>query len=956
MRFFRNASLKRKQTLIIMLTTSVALLLACAVFTTYEVITFRTSMVRNLSTLAEIVGNNTAAALDFNDPKAAAETLSALKAEPNIVAACIYSKEGAAFARYDRLDHDRNASLPGFQRDGHTFGQRRLLLFRSIIDKGGAIGVVYLESDLEGLYSRLRQYGIILLGVFLVTSLVAFFLSDRLQRLISRPILDLVQTTRAVARDRNYSLRAVKQSQDEIGVLIDGFNEMLTQIQERDAALQDAQGHLEKRVEERTGELANSLSLLRATLESTADGVMVTDAGENLVSLNDQFINMWGIHDADEVLKDRKKLQAIVLPQLKDPDAAFAKMREIQERTEVEGFEVLEFKDGRIYERYSKPQWVGEKSVGRVWSCRDVTERKRVEVTSQAFSKLGQSLMAATTPEEAASSITNVADELFGWDACAFYLYDSETDKVEPVLYIDTTEGRRTDMLTTGGFDPEPTGIDRMVVKGNAELTCSEGPGENLKSPDAVKSRPSACVMRVPVRAGNRTMGLLNIHSNTLQAYTRKDLAMLQTLADYCGGALERIWVEAELANERDLLRALLDSLPDCIYFKDLNSRFLLCSKSMGDLFGLPPQDLVGKSDAEFFEPTHAQAAYNDEQEIIKTGRPLISKVESETLKNGRETWVLSSKMPLRNKAGEIIGTFGISKNISPIKEAEAQLKKAHEQLLTTSRLAGMAEVATSVLHNVGNVLNSVNISTSLVSEKVRNSKVVNLAKAVALMQSHAADLPAFFAKDPKGLQLPAYLGDLAAHLIEEQAEMLTELASLCSNVEHIKEIVAMQQSYARVSGLLETLSVTDLVEDALRMNAGAMDRHHVRVIREFSPVPLMAVEKHKVLQILVNLIRNAKYAVDDNPDEDKRMTLRVVAEGNGLVKISVIDNGVGIPAENLTRIFSHGFTTKKEGHGFGLHSGALAAKELGGSLSVHSDGSRKGAAFTLELPVNGKK
>ncbi|MDB6112686.1 MAG: sensor signal transduction histidine kinase [Pedosphaera sp.] len=958
MRFFRNASLKRKQTLIIMLTTSVALLLACAVFATYEVITFRKTMVRNLSTLAEIVGNNTAAALDFNDPKAAAETLAALKAEPNIVAACIYSEEGGVFARYDRVDHDRNAPLPNSQPAGHTFGQRQLVLFRPIIDKGGTIGGVYLESDLEALYSRLRQYGLILTGVFLVTSLVAFFLSDRLQRLISKPILDLVQTTRVVARDRNYSLRAVKQNEDDIGVLIDGFNEMLTQIQERDAALQDAQGHLERRVAERTEELANSLSLLRATLESTADGVLVTDAEENVVSFNDQFINMWGIPNAAAVPADRQKLQAVMLAQLKAPEAALAKMREIQERPEAEGSEVLEFKDGRIFERYSKPQWIGEKSVGRVWSCRDVTERKRAEVTSLAFSKLGQSLMSATTAHDAARSITNVADELFGWDACAFYLYAAETDKIEPVLSVDTTAGRRVDVLAAGEPKTEPSVIDRRIIENGAHLTLKEGllTMEAGAIPYGDKSRPSACIMRVPVRAGNRITGLLNIHSYTPQAYTRKDLAMLQTLADYCGGALERIWAEAELDNERDLLRALLDNSPDCIYFKDLNSRFLLSSKSMGDQFGVPAQDLLGKSDFDFFEEKHAKEAYDDEQQVIHTGRSLIGKVENETLKSGPEAWMLTSKLPLRNKAGEIIGTFGISKNITAIKDSEAQLKKAHEQLLTTSRLAGMAEVATSVLHNVGNVLNSVNISSSVVSEKVRNSKVVNLAKAVALMQSHAADLPGFFAHDPQGRQLPAYLDKLATHLTEEQAGMLEELASLVSNVEHIKEIVAMQQSYARVSGLLETLSVVDLVEDALRMNAGAMERHQVRVIREFSPVPPMLVEKHKVLQILVNLIRNAKYAVDDNQNEDKRMTLRVTSDGDDLVQISVIDNGVGIPAENLTRIFNHGFTTKKEGHGFGLHSGALAAKELGGALSVHSDGPGKGATFTLKLSMNGKK
>ncbi|HEX4644708.1 MAG TPA: PAS domain S-box protein, partial [Verrucomicrobiae bacterium] len=422
--------------------------------------------------------------------------------------------------------------------------------------------------------------------------------------------------------------------------------------------------------------------------------------------------------------------------------------------------------------------------------------------------------------------------------------------------------------------------------------------------------------------------------------------------ADGIALGITREQTEAELAYERDLLRALLDNSPDHIYFKDFQSRFISCSQSLCEQFGTGKlEQIIGKCDFDFFSEEHARPAFEDEQEIIRTGNPVIGKIEREVRKNGRQAWVLTSKMPLRNKAGAIIGTFGISKNITAIKEAEAKLEDVHRQLLATSRMAGMAEVATSVLHNVGNVLNSVNISGNVIAEKVRNSKVPNLGKAVALMQARAGDLPEFFENDPKGKQLPGYLAQLADHLAAEQQQMLRELASLTGNIDHIKEIVAMQQSYAKVSGVREKLEVTELIEDALRMNAGAMERHGVNVIREYAPVPPVLVDKHKVLQILVNLMRNAKYALDESGRPDKRMRLRVAANGNAMVKISVIDNGVGIAPENLNRIFGHGFTTRKDGHGFGLHSGALAARELGGSLDAHSDGPGQGATFTLEIP-----
>jgi C4-dicarboxylate-specific signal transduction histidine kinase len=288
---------------------------------------------------------------------------------------------------------------------------------------------------------------------------------------------------------------------------------------------------------------------------------------------------------------------------------------------------------------------------------------------------------------------------------------------------------------------------------------------------------------------------------------------------------------------------------------------------------------------------------------------------------------------------------------IAARKQAQQQLEAAQRGLLESARLAGMAEVATSVLHNVGNVLNSVTISTSILSERLHDSKIVRLSDAAALMQENGQDLVAFLTNDPKGKLMPRYLIKLSEHLLAEHVALLHEFESLARNVEHIKEIVAMQQSYAKVCGVREVLPAAALVEDALRMNAGALERHEVEIIREYTEVPPLPLDKHKCLQVLVNLISNAKYALDGSLRPDKRLTLRVGKNGPDRVQIAVIDNGIGIAPENMTRIFAHGFTTRKDGHGFGLHSAALAAQEMGGTLGVQSDGLGRGAAFTLELP-----
>jgi PAS domain S-box-containing protein len=1178
MLFIERASIKRKQVLISMLIASVALLLACAAFGAYEVLTFRKTMLRDITTLAEIVGDNSAAALDFDDSKAAEETLGALKAEPNIVGACIFDKNGRLFAKFDRPGDGRPLKTPPLQEEGHTFSRYDLTLFHAINYKGDVIGTVYMVSDMQALYARLERYGAIAGGVFGVTMLIVFVLSARLQRLVSDPILRLVQTTRAVGRDKDYSIRVARHSQDEIGELIDGFNEMLTQIQQRDAVLQRAHGELEQRVRDRTQELAGSLSLVHATLESTADGILVADGVGKATNWNQKFMLMWRI--PSEVLEsgDERRMLELAMAQLKDPQQFVAKVEELYGHMDMESFDVLEFKDGRVFERYSQPQRIEEKCVGRVWSFRDITERKRAEQELQAsleqlrlktalFEALvnsspdgilvvdeqGRKILQTQRTNELwkippemvenqndAEQVKFVAEstrnpEQFRDKVLHLYSHPDETsrDEIEfkdgrilerysaPVLSVDKkyygriwsfrdiTERKRVEaeldyerellrsLLNSSQdhiyfkdlesrfikcsqrqaeryraksvedvigktdrdfFDEEHahkaladeqeiirTGrpmfdkVERVLRKGEDKVAWSltnkmplrNKAGEIIGTFGISKDITALKLVEAELAAERDLLGMLMENSPDMIYFKDRESRFVRAskaFADRLGserpedvvgkrdfdiyseeharpayedeqeiirtgkpliGKIEKeawpdgrvTWVltskmplrdkdgemigtfgiskditaikqvEAELAAERDLLGTLMENSPDMIYFKDLQSRILRSSKTHVVRMGKTQyDDVVGKTDFDFFSEEHARPAFEDEMQIIRTGKPVIGKIEHETWESGQSSWVLTSKMPLRDKEGRIIGTFGISKDISAIKEAEARLEEVHRRLLETSRMAGMAEVATSVLHNVGNVLNSVNVSCSVVTDRVHKSKVVNLSRAVALMDEHERDLAGFLAEDPKGKQLPAYLKGVAAHLATEQEEILRELSNLSHNIDHIKEIVAMQQSYSKVSGVREFLPAVELVEDALRMNGAAFERHQVKVIREYSAVPPVTAERHKVLQILINIMRNAKYACDESQRGDKQVVLRIEPAGDR-VRIAIIDNGVGIPAQNLTRIFEHGFTTRKDGHGFGLHSGALAAKDLGGSLSVTSDGPGRGACFALELP-----
>ncbi|HZS57000.1 MAG TPA: two-component regulator propeller domain-containing protein [Bryobacteraceae bacterium] len=296
--------------------------------------------------------------------------------------------------------------------------------------------------------------------------------------------------------------------------------------------------------------------------------------------------------------------------------------------------------------------------------------------------------------------------------------------------------------------------------------------------------------------------------------------------------------------------------------------------------------------------------------------------------------------------------TQSLREEVQAKERARAELAQAQQHLMELSRRSGMAEVATGVLHNVGNVLNSVNVGASVISDKLRKTRLDNLAAAVKLVEEHAQDFPEFVQSDPKGQRLLPYLLKLASHLQSERGQVLTEVEALITHVDHIKKIVSTQQDYAKTSALLEVVLLPELVDDAFRMVDASFHRHHVRFQAEYDDVPSVWATRHKILDILVNLLSNAKQSVIEQNGPQRLVRVSVVRQGNDHVRVVVRDTGVGLPKENLTRIFAHGFTTKPDGHGFGLHSGALAAQQMGGSLWAESEGVGYGATFTLELPV----
>jgi PAS domain S-box-containing protein len=427
---------------------------------------------------------------------------------------------------------------------------------------------------------------------------------------------------------------------------------------------------------------------------------------------------------------------------------------------------------------------------------------------------------------------------------------------------------------------------------------------------------------------------------------------------DHLAGALfdisERKQRDDQFQEQEANFRGFFENAVEGIYQSTPDGRYLRVNLALARMYGYSSPDALMKQVRDIENQIYVDASMRERFKKLMDEDDQVRGLEYQVRRrDGEIIWISENSRMVRDTNGKARYYEGFIEEITKRKQAEAALQQSQQRLIETSRQIGLAEITTGLLHNIGNALNSVNASASVAADKVNHSKLGYLTKAVKMLREHEADLAQFVTNDPKGRQMIGYLGELSLRLAQEQADLKEELASMKKSVEHANDILSCQQNYAKSSGQLETVQPSQLVEDALQMNANSLARHHVRIVRDYSPdLPDVTVRKHLILQILVNLIRNAQKACDASDSQEKCLTLRLgCSPENSRIQIEVQDNGVGIPPENLPRIFTHGFTTRKDGHGFGLHSGARMAEEMGGSLTAHSEGVGQGASFTLEFP-----
>lgn len=328
----------------------------------------------------------------------------------------------------------------------------------------------------------------------------------------------------------------------------------------------------------------------------------------------------------------------------------------------------------------------------------------------------------------------------------------------------------------------------------------------------------------------------------------------------------------------------------------------------------------------------------------------LLEVVDRAYLENAKERRMADTTLKIMS--GELLeSNRELRIQAEELKKSKDRLVEVTNQASHAARISGMAEVATNVLHNIGNTLNSVNTTVTLLAERFKNTKFNNFGKLADLLNEHKNNLSAYLSSDPKGKLIPLYFIELSEHWQQQAPLLHQELSDLIKNIDHIKDCIALQQSMAKSSGMLEPANLSNMIDSIIELQLKEIKSSDINITKNYAPLPSLMLDRIKLYQIFVNLLQNAHQSILINKSQNRNISISITSNNTANVFVSITDTGMGISPENLKKIFSHGFTTKKDGHGFGLHYCANAANEMGGKMQADSPGEGLGATFTLTIP-----
>ena len=936
MNLFGKSSIRRQLMLVVLATSLFGLGIVCGIFEVYERANFRRTTAEELSTLADTVGANSAASLTFYDKKSAEDVLAGLGAEHHIQLACLYNANGQAFAEYRRTGLSQDFRINFSEDEGTHFASDSVTLRRPVFIGGEKIGSIAIVSDLGELQARMRRYLGISVLALLLSVCVTVFLSSRLLRLITEPILQLADVAGRVSSEENYALRAIPLSNDEVGKLIHSFNGMLERIQDRDKRLKEAKDDLELRVEARTRELQLEVAerlraqetlsaerqILRALIDNVPDFMYVKDLQSRFLVANVTVARSMGLKSTEELLG---KTDFDFFPR----ELADGYYRD--EQNVIRSGQTLINREEACIDAKGNPIWLLTTKVplydknGQVAGIagigRDITERRRIEGERQ---KAKEALETRTkelqleveqrrhTEERLQASLKELEDFKFALDQ---HCNVSRTDPDGFITFVnehfcavskysaEEMLGKTHRTISSGLHSKEFFAELWRTIKSGK---CWKGEVQN-KAKDGTLYWSDTTIVPFSDPQGKQVQYIA----------IRSDITKLKRIEEELRSEVtERIRAEETLSAERAILRALIDNVPDYMYVKDTDCRFLLANASVARQMGAKaPEELLGKTDFDFYPRDLATTFFEDEQRVIRTGQAEINREESGLDPQGNFSQILTTQVPLRDKDGRVIGLVGTGHDITALKKIQMEMQRAREAAEACSR--AKSEFLANMSHEIRTPLNGIMGMTDLALE---------------------------------------------TGVDREQKEYLeTVKVSADSLLTVINDILDFSKIEAgKIDLEFVDFDVRDSLESALKTVAVRADEKGLELLCEVAPeVPEVARgDITRLRQVLLNLVGNAiKFT---NEGEIAVKVRQGARDGQELVlHFTVSDTGIGIPKDKLEMIFdpfsqADSSTTRKYGGtGLGLTISARLVRMMGGQIWVESEeGQGSHFHFTARLQV----
>ncbi len=585
--------------------------------------------------------------------------------------------------------------------------------------------------------------------------------------------------------------------------------------------------------------------------------------------------------------------------------------------------------------------------------------------------RLSDSLLVGLNRQQICTEIVDIIIDETTAENCSLWLID----RVRKQLSLVAVRGQEDAQCR---YLEEGLGLTLEVGRGAAGWAAHHG--ESLLIEDVASSPyfiPSESqthirsLLCVPIKANNQVIGVLNMSHPDIGAFSQEHERVLQLITDQAGIGLTNNKLFEEIQDwSRDLERKVAERTRHVKRSEERYQRAIIAGKvgiwdwqvgspliyvasNLKNMLGFGSHEEM-RTLKDWLNLVHGRDRRALLRQMMRQVKGEQSIYEGELRmrhRDGSWLWFFVRAGTVRGQQGRLSRIYGSNTDITKRKEAELELARAQEEALVNAHAAGKAEFATTVLHNIGNVLNSVNVDSLHIRKTIDNMRLPQLVLACDLLVQNRDDLVRYLTSDERGSRVPEYLGRVAS-VISRDSTMLSRLSDdIAGKVDLMRDIIETQQNYATATHEPEPQELARLVDEALKVQMDSIRKRGITIRQRYSSVPPVVVSASRLIHVIINLIKNAVEAMEGVSEHARVLTLTIL-QADTEVHLVVSDTGTGITADHLSHMFQHGFTTKKKGHGFGLHYCARTIEVMGGSIAVSSDGFGKGAVFTLSFPA----